>query len=296
MLGLTGTHYSPRPQLGIDATLSASPCGRWILVMDTAFPWQVVEGQLQNAFVQITFLEASTGRTLAQCLSHNFQEFGICWSISGDVCLLAELCLVMVYCPQADPTFKAFQHYELLGGAASQSHVHGQCLSLSPCGSIVVGLNLCAPGLHHWQIPPSSTSLEEAPPASKILQPLSLIEFSPGPQAAHDHHEAWYPLYHACIYAILSTTGSVHLIDAKANRCIQCWTQDELHCPATPMELAQVADTSSADGHDDETLDDALAPHVLSWSKDGHRLAIASGAYGTSPARCHVLHFSCSLT
>ena len=137
------------------------------------------------------------------------------------------------------------------------------------------------------------------------LQPHSLAksgsDFTAHPQVRDCYlwHEAWHPLHSACIYAVFSTTGSVHLIDAEANRCFQSWSQDELHGPATPPSLAQGAATSSADecDHEDpadwfDDEDDGCCPYLLSWSKDGCRLAVASCASASYRARCSVLHFS----
>ena len=53
----------------INTTLNASPCGRWILVLDAYVraPQPSDQGTLLPFARQITILEASTARTLAQC-------------------------------------------------------------------------------------------------------------------------------------------------------------------------------------------------------------------------------------
>ena len=222
-------------------------------------------------------------------------------SMSGDICLLAELRLLWVSCPRADPTGQTFQQFKLQGRAPISPNYIRKHLSLSPSGTLVVAIDICAHGQEHWRVPHSSTIVKEAASASKtlqLLQPLCLTEFTAVRQANRISHEEWHPLHSASIYAILSTRGRVHVIDAKANRCVQSWWLCELHGPDMPSELAQGASTSSAHERDDAYLandyvpDDEHIAHVLSWSKDGCKLAIASGASATRRARCSVLHFS----
>ena len=67
--------------------------------------------------------------------------------MSGDICLLAHLNLLVVCPPESDPTLQTLQQYELLGRAGSNPSE--KYLSLSPCGSTVLGLDLSAPGLEH---------------------------------------------------------------------------------------------------------------------------------------------------
>ena len=97
------------------------------------------------------------------------------------------------------------------------------------------------------------------------------------------------------VYATFSETGSVHLIDAKANRCVQAWSHDELYGPATPLDLAHADNSSSADEMSDEDSDETEG--VLSWSKDGCRLAVSfcSLTCSSSSSRCSVLQFSDNL-
>ena len=258
------------------------------MILDADVTWQFDQGREICAW-QITLVKASTGQILAESSSQKCICKTQCrWSMSGEICLLPELSLVLVCCPQSDGTFRAFRQYELLGKAASDS----QCskdLSLSPCGSTVVGVELNVPGLEHWHIPPSSSIIEEAVSAPKTLQPLSLGEITPVDWGVAG--KAWHPLQSACIYAISSRSCSVHLIDAKTNECVQYWTQDELHGPATPSDLAQVAYTSPAD----DNCEDEYVDYELSWSRDGSELAVVSSTSARCAAWCSVLHFSDSL-
>ena len=296
----------------IHTNLSASPCGRWMLVIDvTAYtaPKQPGQAKSKTYTWQITLLKASTGQMLAGSFRHNgTKRTQSQWSMSGEICLLAEVGLVLVLSPRADSTCATFQQYELNGRPACKPGVCSKYLSLSPCGSTVVGLDLRVSALEHWQIPPGSSMVKEASSASRTLQPVSLSEVTPASQLPPvDNivlHEAWHPVHRACIYAILSTDDSVHLIDARANRCVQSWRHDELHDAATPLD----PDTSSADERNDEDIFgyvsypggedyyDEWVPRVLSWSRDGRRLAIATGASTTSTASCCVLHFSDDFT
>ena len=66
--------------------------------------------------------------------------------------------------------------------------------------------------------------------------------------------EAWHPLHSAYMYAISCSEGRVHLIDAKANRCVQSWSEDELHGHAEESEPAQEDDTISDDDWNPDVL------------------------------------------
>ena len=97
----------------------------------------------------------------------------------------------------------------------------------------------------------------------------------------------------------------MHLFDAKANRCVQSWTEDELHGSAAlnegteGVQQPQPHDAPSADdshGHFHRVYEILMAfmkwfSHALSWSQDGRRLAVASKASLTCGARCSVLCF-----
>ena len=126
--------------------LSASPCGRWILIMDTD---RLSSGRPFYTW-QFTLLEASTGQILAKLLfqSSAYRTAGD-WSMSRRVCLLATLRLVLVYSPGEGRTSKTFQQYKLLDTAASQPNFSCNDMSLSPRGRTVIGLRHGAPGLEH---------------------------------------------------------------------------------------------------------------------------------------------------
>ena len=79
---------------------------------------------------------------------------------------------------------------------------------------------------------------------------------------------AWHPLQQSCIFAVSDVEGGVHIIDAKAGREVNTWTQAELRGdrPRDPLpeeinQLYEVFDTF---------------PPVLARSHDGHRLAVLS--------------------
>ena len=160
----------------VDIRLNASPCGRLILVMDDkARPrsgWA-----RENCTGDILVVEASTGRTLADFHSHRstFYLRGK-WSMCGEICMLAGLDRVLVYCPQAHPMFKVFQQCEL--GRPDAHAMGNSCdVSLSPCGSIVIDLGgVSTVGLQHWRIPASSAIGKEAAAgsASRTCHALSL--------------------------------------------------------------------------------------------------------------------------
>ena len=272
----------------IGTRVSASPCGRWIVVMDGY-------GTKIKPPGRVAVVEASTGNTLAKFHSHKSVRFNLrsggIWSMSGDTCLLEDLALVFVCRPQARPTFRTFQVYELWTRSHAQD-LSPQPLSLSPCGSIVVGLdNTCDTGLQHWQIPQTSAIGNEAASTSRTLQPIFCAEFMSGRQFDNCQdlkilQLAWHPRHSACMYAIASWKSGVHLIDAKANRCVHTWNEDELYGPASPSDPARVRERIT------RSISKFSDPRVLSWSKDGCRLGIASATSLTCGARCSVLHFS----
>ena len=305
----------------IQTRLSASPCGRWILVMDCKDLRQ--DGSTADQAGHIAVVDASTGRTLTAYPTHWVGHLKGAWSMSGEVCLLERLDLVLVHCPQAHPTCPIFRHCVLLGGPASSPGYTMNSLSLSPCGSAVIDLsNKYWTGLQHWHIRPSSAIAEDPAAASPsmALQPSICAEINAeGPLKASHLREAWHPLHSARIYAISCSKGGVHIMDAKANRRVQSWSADELHGPTTSldpamgtMESPQADDTSctddsdaeDSDTEDSDTKDSDIedyyypdghfdpGPHALSWSQDGCRLAVASRPSRTCAARCSVLHFS----
>ena len=295
------------PAVHVIATrLSASPCGRWVLVMEGP---SGVEAP-RNPPGHLTVVEASTGKNLAGYdFRTSLHDLEAMWSMSGEVCLLDPLDWVLVCCQQAHPTFTTFQLYELLG-STSDPTIPILVPSLSPCGSTVIDLgNARDTGVQHWQIPQMLVMVKESASALKTLPPVVCADLTAGLQSSGNLQEAWHPWQSACIYAISYSKGGVHLIDAKANRCVQSWTEDELHGQArltAGLEGVQrthrhdADDSSSADDSDDEDFDVAhdidiyphdVYPHALSWSKDGCRLAVASKTSLTRGARCCVLCF-----
>ena len=261
----------------------------------------------------ITLLEASTGRILAEHFPATVavNDMQGRWNMSGDVCLLEELDSVLVFCPHVSPASMTFQLYRLSNRSAPVDPCNMprlRCPSLSPCGSTVISIDRVHDmRLQHWQIPQTSVTAKRATSASERLQPIICTGLIAG--LCRDGHmqEAWHPLHSTCIYAVSCIEGGVHLIDARANRCVHSWTEQDLHGPAMPSDPADIItsgddDTSFADepddfDHEDDSDDYYIkAPHALSWSKDGCRLAVASCASLTHGARCCVLHFSDSST
>ena len=307
-------HSTAPARHDIATTLNASPCGRWILVMESAPSDECPETSTRH----VTVVEASTGRNLARFdTNSSLYYLEVRWSMPGEVCFIASLDWVLVCYPQADPTLTTIRPYQLLDTESSGPFTTLTYPSLSPCGSTVIDLDSSRdPGLRHWQIPPtevdSLTVTNKSASALKTLikQPVVCADLMAGQLGNGILHEAWHPWHSACIYAVSSSKGGVHLIDTRANRCVQSWTEDELHGPAEPTagsegvqcpELHDADDNSAADDSDDESDESDLDvvgdhyvfPHALSWSKDGCRLAVASKAsvrrgHG---ARCSVLCF-----
>ena len=306
--------FRPPARHNIDTSLNASPCRRWILVMDDEAPQR--SGGVGNRTGHITVVEALTGRNLADFHSHrSISLLDGSWSMSGDICLLEQLDRVLVYCPQARPPCKVFQQCELLSRPTPYPMLSSIHTSLSPYGRTVVDLgNLSAIGLQHWQIPPSPAIVKEAAAGSAPkIWPRSVsgnFQVDRVTNASRSQ-EAWHPLSSACVYAMSCLRGGVHIVDAKAHRCVRSWSTDDLHGPAmlanpidaNPTEApegvlhphhADEGDDADDDGNEDHYT--AEVPHILSWSQDGSRLAVASGASLTRGAKCSVLHFSDSST
>ncbi len=279
---------------------SASPCGCWILVVDSFFPMVGVSYQCQLPKGRLaSILDASTGAVL-HCHTSGFSlEKLAIWSESGRVCFLPAAALVLAACRDTDGTPWAFKSLELLsidGCLADSGLILGkQPRSMSPCGSFVVGLEMDADlkpvSLQHWRLPAASAldhSLVEA------VEPMPCAELLvPDPS----EHVAWHPLQSAAVYAAGSHQGGVYLVDARVGKCIKSWSEDELHGPARSFNNAQV--TSSADwvgegeydDGDDSDQGQGKLLHIFEWSKDGRRLAIASCGSATSGTRCSVLDF-----
>ena len=266
----------------LSTTLSPSPCGRWILVMDA--------DSATKPDGHITIVEASTGRNLG---GHH-----VCrlpghpkgrWSMCGKICLFEQVHCMLVCCPQAHPAPTTFQQYKLRDRSTSIPILDLERPRPSPCDDTVISIDrLCDTCVQHGQVPPTSAIVKEAAFASQNLQSISSAGFSAGCRTRRILQEAWHSLHSACLYATSTVEDgvhSVHLINAQAKRCIWSWTEGKLHGPAM---------TSQPDDCDVAYLEHA--PHVLSWSKDGRRLAVASGAYWKRGPRCCVLNFSDSST
>ncbi len=268
-----------------------SPCGRWILAEDGL--WD--EGAIQNpAETYVSIVGAKTGTVLHRLTAQVHCNDQASWNQSGQVCLLPWLPVALIACKSTNASNQAFQQIELLCNSPSDgiwADVAGNELSLSPCGRSVIGMETLDPEgaridrLQCWQLP-SASYLSD--PGFSSVAPAAISELTPYkpdfPQAA------WHPLQGAQIFAIGSNRGGVCVIDAKANRCINSWNEEELHGVATascPTDVpCQSALASSA----------VTLRQVLNWSGDGRRLAVASRATATSEAKCSVLQFADHIT
>ncbi len=179
--------------------------------------------------------------------------------------------------------------------------IQQEVCSLSPCGTIIQGLqlstdaSLAAP--LHWQLHAASAR------TMTISGPHRATMADHSPLVIQECLEAatWHPVQSACLYAVGSNSGGVFLIDARANRCVMSWTEDELHGHITPFQLAEDCQLDGCTAEDlDAELHQGLDPeaidHALEWSKDGRRLAVTSGASLTTRARCSILHFGDSFS
>ncbi len=289
--------------------LDASPCGSWILIHDVAekydparFDWAQIQHHSAKRITQVSLIDATTGRMVTGHVTLSHQGGHGIWSSSGEACFLPGHPMVLTACQDAHAA-TAFQKAELVGErgglAARAASISNKALSFSPCGRAVIGLEcdelVLHPGLRFlqlWRLPSACASGCAAVPRVKpaICADLTILE--PDIQKA-----AWHPLHSACMCAISDIRGGVHLIDARANRCVKSWSEDELHGPATPSDVDpdywSSPSTTSADSDAEEPDDESYVyvEHVLEWSRDGCRLAIASGESKTSGARCSVLQF-----
>ena len=294
--------------------LSASPCGRWILTTDRGSDHMRCTWRGSKFNGQVIIVKASTGSVLHRYESRQlFRTVQINWTPSGEVCLIQELALVFAVCPATQALEpRAFQELELYGTITAETQCSpddGFFLSLSPCGSSVIGSSMSAwmdsssNSLQLWQLPlassPSSTS--RGPPQShNQIQPeqvepsicAALITVEPKVWQV-----AWHPLQGACICAVANLQGGVHLIDARANRCIRTWSEHELHRSLPPFRQDQYTisatpnektDKTGSNGQEKTSVDARPKKwyHALRWTQDGHRLAVASRS------KCCILHFS----
>ncbi len=159
---------SQHVKCSIQAGLSASPCGRWILVTDEVYH-KHCRASMQHGpegnTGQVSIVEGSTGKICYRYPSRTpFDFMEPIWSESGEVCLLQELALVLVMCPHAQSTSQAFCHFELLDiwldpSLESLYNRHKNFMDLSPCGGTVIAIRteaiereepICA---QHWQVP-----------------------------------------------------------------------------------------------------------------------------------------------
>ena len=258
----------------------ASPDGRWILVMDvrdeTRDEDSVLE-DLEECTGAVSLVEASTGRHLGGYRSQRpFESMQVQWSMSGELCLVPELDLGWA-CHSTAPATSRSHFLELrdLSMPAEEYHPSflNSCVSMSPSGSTIVGLegpasaytHIRTPGLQHWHIPAALDAIVGRASSTQRLQASSCAELT-----VHQPEMwglAWHPLPSACMYAICDWEGGLHLVDAKANSCIMSWSEDELHGPATRPHLAQNKHDGSSD-EGDENESEAIQ-HVLTWSQDG---------------------------
>ncbi len=286
--------------------LHASPCGCWILVNDAA-----TECHNQGSYrlstsaeriTRVSLIDATTGRVVASHVILSPQHAHGIWSSSGEVCFLPGHPLVFGACQDAHAA-PTFQKAELVGEcgrlAARPASDINSALSLSPCGRVVIGLesdgmvfDTSITFLQLWQLPSASAPSCGAVPRVEPARCAELTILEPEIRII-----AWHPLHSACVCAVSDMWGGVHLIDARAKRCVKSWSEDELHGPATPSHVDPDYWSSSGSvlaGSDEEEPDDesyAIVEHVLEWSRDGCRLAVASGESKTSGARCSVVHF-----
>ena len=294
----------------INTHVSASPCGRWMLVLD-------MDGDVHRrtgGYIKlspskyiglVSIVEAATGSILhSDLIWEQLRHTHGCWSRSGEVCLLEMVGVVLAACPESTARPQAFQHFELLGSIYTPDDEQAELkisLTLSPCGSTVVGVeetfsnDVTDTAVQHWQLPSASALTSADSSASKgpysgrtlhqTVQPSFCAELASW--QLDFWRLAWHPLQSACIYAIADCNGGVHCIDARANKCIRSWTEAELHGAAVMPELAQEDEDCCHDGpgQHQATSKVAVYHHVLAWAQNGSKLAVAT------EGRCSIMHF-----
>ncbi len=271
---------------------TTSPCGRWILVVDGL--WDPIAYQ-PPARTYVSIVGAETGTVLHRLTAQvACDDDRASWNQSGQVCLLSWLPMALIACKSANASNQAFRQIELLckspSPRGSWADVSGNPLSLSPCGRTVIGMHSVDPEdtridrLQCWQLPPASYPSNSYVNSVKPSTVSGLTPYEPNFSQA-----AWHPLQGAQVFAIGSDRGDLCVIDAKANRCIVSWSEEELHGVAAasrltdgPCQSAPAAPTSSV----------VTLGQDLEWSGDGRRLAVASRATATSGAKCSVLQFA----
>ncbi len=301
-------------------TPSASPCGRWVLATEersgaqrTAYESSSnlgradLRGQRSTFQGCISMVEVSTGSVLASHMTQYPCKGHIQWSVSGDTCLhggLPGVCCIIF------PNLLAVPQTISLDTRPPPEHtvkprtilmVRGKLRSLSPCGTIIAGLKMSKDAslaaLLHWQPHPAAVV------TMKLTGPdrVKMADHSPLVIQECLEAAAWHPLQSACLYAVGSNSGGVFLIDAKANRCVMSWDEDELHGHPTAFHQRPYSRPDSCADDDPHTeggwdMDPIAIQHKLEWSKDGRRLVVASGASSTTRARCSILHFGDSFS
>ena len=295
--GLLVAQASEGPVRRGRTSLDPSPCGRWILVTDEADRDEAQASVHDRHTVQHNIVEAATGGFLHRQLGEyrSALEMRSSWSSSGDVCLLHGLFHVLIAHPGARDGLHVFQMLQLMQpGHFSHLPFSGKG-SLSPSGSIVIGSgpsdeywDFGGDGLLHWQLPTALPAQDAA--AQQDLHPAVVKLSISEPDI---YHLAWHPLECANVYAIGDARGGVHVIDAKGNKCVRSWTDDELHCHFTQSQQDHhsicrdqstfVTGTLDGDGYGAGWFPNF--DYVLRWSRDGYRLAVASRG------RCSILHF-----
>ncbi len=317
---LTSMAWQPDAR-SLTITPSASPCGRWVLVTEEYYRAQHAvyrshfhhepagsEDQEPTFKGRISIVEASTGSILASQMTHHPCVGHIEWSVSGDTCLhggLPGVCCIIA------PNLQAVPQTNSLDARPPPEHtvkprtivltVQGKLRSLSPCGTIIAGLKMSKDAslaaLLHWQPHPAAVV------TMKLTGPdrVKMADHSPLVIQKCLEAAAWHPLQSACLYAVGSNSGGVFVIDAKANRCVVSWDEDELHGHPTAFHQRPYSRPDSCAADDLHTeggwdMDPTAIQHKLEWSKDGRRLAVASGASSSTRARCSILHFGDSFS
>ena len=270
--------------------LKASPCGRWILVIDH-FAANHDQGASWGS-THLTVVEVPSGRIVHSQQNEHPEKYLRCaWSESGNACLFQETVSVLAYCPCAGaaPSFRYFPL--VMDGLSECRSVEAgyplfTILSLSPCGSTVIGyvtgvVQDDIGSLQQWQLPSASAVAADSSQLEESLEP-SICADLPNMEL-NINCAAWHPMWNARVYALGDQHNGVCLMDARTNTCIKAWDVQELHGSA-----AHEAESSCDDGVYPEAFESF--DQVLRWSKDGRKLAFASDR------RCRILCFSDSST
>ena len=260
--------------------LSASPCGRWIVASDCYGPIWSQDKSSNSHSLHIAIVEVATSRIVHRHQTRGRERCVHCsWSDSGTACLLHETAIVLGFRGSRRAT-PAFVQYRLIFDPSDNPGpgVRLTSLSLSPCGSIVLGNQqenswFGSSRLQRWQLPPASAAPEANAQAVVDMRPSFCDELRS--MKLHNRLEiAWHPLQNACVVALADQQDGVHLINTSKNVCMRSWSEDELHGSAAQAGVTDEAHRSCKVQMDRRSLGDI--PHVLRWSKDGRKLAILS--------------------